>query len=258
MHISSRYLRQIFFIFFLSLNFTASADPAAEALKELDGNWYSQQWKYGYTLKNGVGIATSTNSPNFKVGDVIIRLKPTSHTTYEGEQVYTDGKFYKVTVELAGPDQLQFSGEKNANWKMARVSTASVSAQPKSAPPASTGQMSEQTKAVLNIMNTSAKCAGFYSKWLPVSTPNSCAAFDRAAPMSSEWMNEGPNCFARLTDRWHREALGGKGMDKNTLAQVQAREGEYRQLYAQGKAEVGSPATSQVCKAYVERMVSGK
>lgn len=253
-----RNLINLFFIYLLTSSVNALADTAQETLKEIDGNWYSQQWKYGYTLKDGVGIATSTNSPNFKVGDVILRLKPTSHTTYEGEQVYTDGKFYKVTVELAGSEQLQFRGEKNASWKMTRVNAAQAGGQTKAQPAASSGQLSDQTKAVLNVMNTSSKCAGFYSKWLPRSTPDSCNAFDRAEPMSKAWMNEGPNCFARLTDRWYRDALGGKGMSKETFAQVQAREGEYQRLYAQGIAEVGSPTTSQTCKAYVDRMVSGK
>ena len=40
----------------------ATGYGVSEQLAELDGNWYSPQWKYGYVMKDGVGIATSTNS----------------------------------------------------------------------------------------------------------------------------------------------------------------------------------------------------
>ena len=89
-------------------------------LSQLDGDWYSNEWKYGYTLTSGVGIATSTNSTNFKVGDKIIFLKQTSDKTFEGRQVYTDGKFYKITVQQQSPDTLFFKGEKNVSWTMIR------------------------------------------------------------------------------------------------------------------------------------------
>jgi hypothetical protein len=93
-------------------------------LEVIDGNWYSKQWKYGYVLKNGVGTATSTNSPNFQVGQQILQLTATSHTTFSGRQVYTDGKFYLVTATLHADGRLHFEGEKNAKWVMERVGAA--------------------------------------------------------------------------------------------------------------------------------------
>jgi len=104
-------------LFIIAIN--ANAQLAA-----LDGNWYSTQWKYGYVLKNGVGIATSTNSPNFQVGQNIIQLSATSATTFSGHQVYTDGKFYRVSVTLRADGRLYFEGEKNARWVMDRVAAA--------------------------------------------------------------------------------------------------------------------------------------
>jgi len=80
------------------------------SIQRLDGNWYSTQWGYSYTLKNGVGIATSTNSPNFQVGQTIIQLSATSPTTFSGQQVYTDGKFYRVSVVLQPDGRLYFEG----------------------------------------------------------------------------------------------------------------------------------------------------
>lgn len=93
-------------------------------IQRLDGNWYSTQWGYSYTLTNGVGIATSTNSPNFQVGQTIIQLSATSATTFSGQQVYTDGKFYRVSVILQPDGRLYFEGEKNAKWVMDRVNVA--------------------------------------------------------------------------------------------------------------------------------------
>ena len=98
---------------------------AQTALQRLDGEWFSPQWRYGYTLKNGLGVATSTNSPNFQIGQTIIQLSATSATTFTGQQVYTDGNFYRVNVILQPDGRLYFEGEKNAKWLMERVATTS-------------------------------------------------------------------------------------------------------------------------------------
>ena len=111
------YLKSILMtISFLFVSLSAHAQIAT-----LDGNWHSPQWKYGYVLKDGMGMATSTNSPNFQVGQNIIQLSATSPTTFTGQQVYTDGKFYKVTVTLLADGRLSFEGEKNVKWIMERI-----------------------------------------------------------------------------------------------------------------------------------------
>ena len=119
-------------LYFLVIPLSAHAQIAA-----LDGNWHSPQWKYGYVLKDGMGIATSTNSPNFQVGQNIIQLTATSPNTFTGQQVYTDGKFYKVTVTLLADGRLSFVGEKNVKWVMERIGAppqASSSASQTTAP----------------------------------------------------------------------------------------------------------------------------
>jgi hypothetical protein len=90
------------------------------AVSQLNGRWFSTQWKYGYELKNGVGTATATNSAKFKVGDEIIYLKPVSNTSFEGEQVFQDGKFHQINVSLLPDGRLQFKAEKNISWTMSR------------------------------------------------------------------------------------------------------------------------------------------
>ncbi len=94
--------------------------PATEPLTALNGNWVSTKWKYGYTLENGLGTATATNSAKFKVGDEIIILYATGKNTFEGEQVYQDGKFHPISANLLPDGRLQFKGEKNITWIMER------------------------------------------------------------------------------------------------------------------------------------------
>jgi hypothetical protein len=95
----------------------AAADPV---LARLDGRWYSDEWKYGYTLRAGVGTATVSNSPNFKPGDRIIYLKSEGQTQFAGEQVYKDGKFYPVSVSLMPDGRLAFQGDRGVKWVMRR------------------------------------------------------------------------------------------------------------------------------------------
>jgi hypothetical protein len=95
---------------------------ATATISKLNGEWYSYKWKYGYTLKDGKGYATVVNSPNFKEGQEIVRLAALSDTSFFGENVYKDGKFYKVKVTLKPDGKLYFEGEKNAKWEMERIS----------------------------------------------------------------------------------------------------------------------------------------
>jgi uncharacterized protein len=111
-----------------SASASSTSTGQGSQLSQLNGEWYSNQWKYGYTLTNGVGVATSTNSPNFKVGDRIIFLQQSSEKTFEGTQVYTDGKFYKITVLQQSNDTLLFKGEKNVSWTMTKKTQTSAQA----------------------------------------------------------------------------------------------------------------------------------
>ena len=94
--------------------------PATGPIASLNGNWYSEKWKYGYTLKDGLGVASASNSPRFKVGDDIINLRATGKNAFEGTQVFQDGKFHPITVTLLPNGSLLFKGEKNISWTMER------------------------------------------------------------------------------------------------------------------------------------------
>lgn len=107
--------------FFLFLVVAHSFSYAAD-INQIDGDWYSYKWKYGYTLKNGIGITTIANSPSFKVGQEIVRLTAVGKNSFVGENIYKDGIFYKVKVTLQPNGKLFFEGEKNVKWEMEKIS----------------------------------------------------------------------------------------------------------------------------------------
>lgn len=94
---------------------------AANDISQLDGDWYSFKWKYGYSLSNGKGVAFATNSPNFKVGQEIVRLTTVGKNSFVGENIYKDGKFYKIKATLNSDGKLLFEGEKNVKWEMEKI-----------------------------------------------------------------------------------------------------------------------------------------
>lgn len=106
-----------FVTFYFFLHSLASANDTSK----LDGDWYSFKWKYGYSLNSGKGIAFATNSPNFRIGQEIVRLTAVGRNAFVGENVYKDGKFYKVKVTLQPDGKLFFEGEKNVKWEMERI-----------------------------------------------------------------------------------------------------------------------------------------
>jgi hypothetical protein len=106
-----------FLMALLLLNSVASAND----IGQLDGDWYSYKWKYGYSLNSGKGIAFATNSPNFKLGQEIVRLTAVGKNSFVGENIYKDGKFYKVKATLQPDGKLLFEGEKNVKWEMEKI-----------------------------------------------------------------------------------------------------------------------------------------
>ena len=106
---------------FMIFGFLAVSAASADDISQLDGDWYSFKWKYGYSLNNGKGVAFATNSPNFKVGQEIVRLSSTGKNAFVGENIYKDGKFYKVKATLQPDGKLLFEGEKNVKWEMEKI-----------------------------------------------------------------------------------------------------------------------------------------
>lgn len=103
---------------------TAPNTPIYNFLATIDGNWHNPQSNYSYELIDGMGFATSTNGSNFKIGHNILQLNATSSRTFTGKQIYTDDKFYKVTVTLKSDGRLYFESEKKTKWIMERISAS--------------------------------------------------------------------------------------------------------------------------------------
>lgn len=99
----------------------------ANNINQIDGEWYSYKWKYGYTLKNGKGFASISNSINFDVGQEIVSLKAVGGNSFVGANVYKDGLFYKVKATLQPDGKLLFEGEKNVKWEMERIESNKLS-----------------------------------------------------------------------------------------------------------------------------------
>ncbi len=97
----------------LRLNAQAIAD------RTFDGEWYSNQYGYGFRINDVVGIATSSNNSKFEPGDQILHLDSKSASGFRGRQLFTNGRWYAVTGTLTPEGNLEMTGG-NHDWTMVR------------------------------------------------------------------------------------------------------------------------------------------
>ncbi len=71
---------------------------SADSATSFSGEYYDGQDKFGFNLDAARGTATATvsNSPNYKVGQVMLRITMTGPREFVGEQLFTDGKFHQI------------------------------------------------------------------------------------------------------------------------------------------------------------------
>ncbi len=98
----------------------SSSMTNSNEISTLNGKWFSQAANYGYLLTNGVGVATQTNSSKFNIGDKIIKLTSTGNNSFQGQQIYQNGKFYPIRMKLISQNRLLVQGESNVSWYMDR------------------------------------------------------------------------------------------------------------------------------------------
>jgi hypothetical protein len=107
--------------------------PAESAARQqaatLDGVWTSAQHRYGFRLAGNAGTATQTNSPKFKPGDVILQITSRSGNSFQGQQLFRDGRWKPVTGNLVNPATLQMQ-EGKFRWMMTRQQGAQVASAP--------------------------------------------------------------------------------------------------------------------------------
>ncbi len=99
----------------------SAGGPLSITAQAFDGHWYSPEWKYSYQLSKGIGTATSTNSTNFKPGDVILKIRATGPNSFVGEQIYRDGRWYNIKGSMRPDGKLYIQGDKNVSWAMERI-----------------------------------------------------------------------------------------------------------------------------------------
>ncbi len=92
---------------------------SSSAFKLFDGEWHCPDYKYSFQIRGKEGVATLSNSPNYKVGENILRIDSFDGTNYHGQQIFTDGKWHKVTLQLL-TNEIVMKGS-GYNWKMVRT-----------------------------------------------------------------------------------------------------------------------------------------
>jgi hypothetical protein len=98
---------------------TLISEAVAQQSKPFDGYWFSQEYMYAFKIYQGVGVATLSNSPNYKAGDVMLRINRIEGSTFKGTQIFTDGKWYAVEGKLSEVDTLRMVGD-GFTWTMIR------------------------------------------------------------------------------------------------------------------------------------------
>jgi branched-chain amino acid transport system substrate-binding protein len=91
----------------------------SDAKGYFDGDWYSNEHGYGFRIEGVVGVATVSNSPNFKPGDQILNLDSTSGSGFRGRQLFANGRWYAVTGTLTSDGHLELAGG-SQRWAMIR------------------------------------------------------------------------------------------------------------------------------------------
>ena len=102
-----------------------AAVPGTGVAAGLNGAYYNQELRFGFLVTGNQGIATVSNSPNYKPGDVMLRFSPTGPGSFTGQQLCTDGVFHPVTGTLAddGSIDMAIQGCFPIRYKMVRQGT---------------------------------------------------------------------------------------------------------------------------------------
>lgn len=103
------------------------AAPSASITQpnSFDGTYYQESYRFGFSVIGNQGVATVSNSPTYKPGDVMLSFTPSSPKTFSGQQLCTDGKFHPVNGTLAddGSIDMVIQGCFPSRYKMVRQGT---------------------------------------------------------------------------------------------------------------------------------------
>ena len=148
-----------------------------------DGTYYHEGLRFGFSVTGDQGIATVSNSPKYKPGDVMLRFTPSSPKAFAGQQLCTDGVFHPVTGTLADDASIDMAiqGCFPSSYKMVRqgtpasdaTGTASAGSSPvplsisrPSTPTSSTGVGTDGTELTTRANATQAQIAAARKYWI--------------------------------------------------------------------------------------------
>jgi hypothetical protein len=106
------------------IKMTANFVPGGGAF---DGDWYSPFWRYAFRIFGTRGTTLVSNSPNYSVGQEMLRIFGVTGNTFTGQQIFTDGLFHPVSGTLVHPDTIRMSTTElvfgDNPWNMVRCQT---------------------------------------------------------------------------------------------------------------------------------------
>ncbi|MCA8881342.1 MAG: hypothetical protein KDA73_15630 [Rhodobacteraceae bacterium] len=103
---------------------TAQEEDASQSkqnlLERIQGNWYSPDFDYGFDIEGDIGIATLSNAPGvYNAGDPMLRISEVREDAISGEQIFTNGHWYRVRISVLDENTIELDG-RGFIWKMIR------------------------------------------------------------------------------------------------------------------------------------------
>jgi hypothetical protein len=112
-----------FFMLWLS-TIAYAASPEASIASQLNGEWISPRWHYGFRIDGKSGYATQWNNkynPNDKTreGDVILKIDEYTSKGFIGRQQFFSGKMVPVVVNFIDAKTIKLEAGPEV-WEMVR------------------------------------------------------------------------------------------------------------------------------------------
>ena len=82
-----------------------------------DGEYYNEEYDFGFRIEGNVGICTKSNASTYAVGDVMFRFTASDSGRFEGQQIFTDGQWYDVWGQFL-PNRIEMRHGVMVWWTM--------------------------------------------------------------------------------------------------------------------------------------------
>lgn len=90
--------------------------------RNFDGEWYSYQNRFGFSIESVLGITTPSNSPKLRAGDQMLHLESKTAFCFQSRQFFSNGRWYAVTATMTPDGRFQLVGWNNG-WTTVRKET---------------------------------------------------------------------------------------------------------------------------------------